>query len=64
MANPKNPEWESMKLDGLRNRLLEVKQLLQQAAAVGLSQDVGRLERLAELQDEEDGGHHKRRRYR
>ncbi len=52
--------WEPMKLTGLRRRLVEVQTLLQQAAAVGLAQDVAKLQTLAE-HEEADGARPPRR---
>lgn len=62
-----DPKWEPFDLDGLRARLVEVKELLEQAAAAGLAQDLDRLEALTKLADarREDGhGPDGRRRYR
>ena len=66
-APPPDPEWRPFDLEGLRGRLVEIKDLLEQAAAVGLSQDADRLEGLTKLaaRSREDGnGHQGRRRYR
>jgi hypothetical protein len=43
-------QWRPMGFEGLRKRLVEVKKLLEQAAAVGMTQDVARLEAAAELE--------------
>lgn len=62
---PKDPNWQPFALDGLRDRLLEVKALLEQAALVGLSQDADKVERLTELakkmREEAHGGKPPRR---
>ncbi len=61
------PEWRSFDLETLRARLVEIKDLLEQAAAVGLAQDADRLEaltRLAQRSREEAHGTPGRRRYR
>lgn len=58
-------DWERLRLDGIRDRLAEVRNLLRQAASVGLAQDVARMETLAELhQPGNSNGHKNRRRYR
>lgn len=60
-----NSKWQPVTMSALRARLAEVRDLLQQAAAVGLAQDVARLDTLAEL--ERRGGERadaKPRRYR
>ena len=63
-----DPEWQPMQFSELRSRLLEVKKLLEQAAAVSLAQDRAKLEALTELaqnkQEETERGHTRRRRYR
>jgi hypothetical protein len=60
-----NKDWERLRLDGIRDRLAEIRNLLRQAAAVGLAQDVARVETLAELhRPENTNGHKNRRRYR
>jgi hypothetical protein len=60
-----NNDWDRLRLDGIRDRLAEIRNLLRQAAAVGLAQDVARLETLAELHKTEDNhAHTNRRRYR
>ncbi len=61
------PEWSTLDLEGLRGRLVEIKDLLEQAAAVGLAQDADRLEAMAKIaaRSRENGNaHHGRRRYR
>lgn len=58
-------EWQTLKLPAMRDRLAEVRDLLRQAAAVGLAQDVARLEAFQDVQ--KGGGEHgkpQRRRYR
>ena len=45
-----NGEWKPLDLGALRARLVEIKSLLEQAAALGAAQDAARLEALAELQ--------------
>ncbi|MFO0762619.1 MAG: hypothetical protein U0359_39635 [Byssovorax sp.] len=60
-------EWQRLDLGGMRQKLEEIKGLLEQAVAVGLAQDMARLDALAELErrSKEDGhGHPGRRRYR
>jgi hypothetical protein len=61
-------QWKPLGFDGLRKRLVEVKKLLEQAAAVGMTQDVARLEAAAELErrarELEERGRPDRRRYR
>jgi hypothetical protein len=62
-----DPTWKPLDLAGLRQRLLEVKSLLEQAAAVGMAQDVGRLDAIAEgerARKTEASGSNGRRRYR
>jgi hypothetical protein len=62
-----DPKWQPWNLDALRARLVEVKDLLEQAAVVGAVQDAGRLEamaRLAQKTRENDDGRRRRRRYR
>lgn len=58
-------DWRPMQLSSVRERLAEVQNLLRQAAAVGLAQDMERLETLAGL-GRAGGklGDSKRRRYR
>ncbi len=59
--------WQPLDLSHLRQRLEEVKLLLEQAAAVGLVQDRDRLGALTELHrlsTEERRVHKNRRRYR
>ena len=64
MARPP-ADWQDLKLTGIRRRLTEVRNLLRQAAAVGLAQDVARMETLAELHEQgKPGGDKNRRRYR
>lgn len=61
------PAWKKLDPSSLQRRLQEVKALLVQAAAVGLSQDTARLERLVQLDQrsrEETRGSPARRRYR
>jgi hypothetical protein len=61
------PDWAPLELDSLRARLVEVRDLLQQAAAAGLAQDLDKLEaitKLAQERREEIHGTHGRRRYR
>ncbi|GMU10193.1 MULTISPECIES: hypothetical protein [Corallococcus] len=63
----KEPGWSPLEASVLRERLEEVKALLLQAAAVGLAQDAGRLEKLMELEQrtrEDARGRVQRRRYR
>ncbi len=58
-------QWRTLKLPAMRDRLAEVRDLLRQAAAVGLAQDVARLEALQDVHN--GGGEHgkpQRRRYR
>jgi hypothetical protein len=62
-----DPKWEPFNLDELRARLVEVRDLLQQAAAAGVAQDLDRVEALTKLaQERREEGHapHGRRRYR
>jgi hypothetical protein len=63
-----DPAWRPLDLEGLRQRLVEVKSLLEQAAAVGMAQDVTKLEAAAELErrarEPQDRGRPDRRRYR
>jgi hypothetical protein len=61
-----DPTWKPLDAAGLRTRLLEVKTLLCQAAAVSLALDTRTLERLAELDRRlREASHGKRpRRYR
>jgi len=66
-APPADPRWGSFDLDGLRSRLVEIKDLLEQAAAVGIAQDADRLEaltRLAQRSREDGNAPPGRRRYR
>jgi hypothetical protein len=46
----KDPQWKSLDPTGLKQRLNQVRALLVQAAAVGMTQDAESLERLAELE--------------
>lgn len=48
--NMNDDGWKPLDFGGLRARLVEVKSLLEQAAALGAAQDAARLEALAELQ--------------
>ncbi|APR75686.1 Hypothetical protein A7982_01032 [Minicystis rosea] len=48
--NMANDEWKPLDFSGLRARLVEIKSLLEQAAALGAAQDAARLEAMAELQ--------------
>jgi hypothetical protein len=58
-------DWERLRAEGLRERLSHIRNLLQQAAAVGLAQDVSRLETLAHLHHSgTPHGPNDRRRYR
>jgi hypothetical protein len=58
-------DWRQLELSGIRERLIEVRNLLRQAAAVGLAQDVSCLETLADLHKQgKPDGHKNRRRYR
>ncbi len=62
-----DPSWKPLDPSTLQERLREVKTLLEQAAAVGLAQDVDRLKKLTELERrarEEARGLEPRRRYR
>ena len=57
--------WQQLEIAGIRERLVEVRNLLRQAAAVGLAQDVSRLETLADLHEQgKPDGNKNRRRYR
>lgn len=61
------PGWQRADLGGLRDQLVAIKELLEQAVTVGLAQDMARLDALAELdaRSREDGhGAPGRRRYR
>lgn len=59
------PQWQGLKLTAVRKRLAEVSGLLRQAAAVGLAQDVARMETLTELTEQgHKRGDANRRRYR
>lgn len=59
------PQWQGLKLTTVRKRLAEVSGLLRQAAAVGLAQDLARMETLTELTERrQKGGDANRRRYR
>jgi hypothetical protein len=42
--------WKPLDFGGLRARLVEIKSLLEQAAALGAAQDAARLEAMVELQ--------------
>jgi hypothetical protein len=63
-----DPAWRPLDFEGLRRRLVEVKSLLEQAAAVGLAQDVAKIDAAAELErrtrEPQDRGRPARRRYR
>jgi hypothetical protein len=50
----KQQAWQPLKLPALAERLAEVRNLLRQAAAVGLAQDVARVESLQTLQQASD----------
>lgn len=59
--------WQPLGFEGLKARLLEAKRLLEQAAAVGLAQDVARLQALAEAErdrERDKRGRPDQRRYR
>lgn len=61
------PEWQQADLGGLREQLVAIKELLEQAVTVGLAQDMAHLDALAELdaRSKEDGhAAPTRRRYR
>jgi hypothetical protein len=67
MSDEEDPRggWRPLDFSAMSRRLQEVKNLLRQAAAVGLAQDVARLEALADISRR--GGEHgdaQRRRYR
>lgn len=61
-------EWTKFDPEGLRDRLVQVKSLLEQAAAVAAAQDAAKLEAMTDLaqkqKEEESFGHRRRRRYR
>jgi hypothetical protein len=60
-------KWTPLDPAGLKQRLAQVRELLIQAAAVGLAQDVTRLEQYTELErrmKEAARGRQDRRRYR
>jgi len=58
-------QWQKLRLTKIRDRLVEARNLLQQAAAVGLAQDVDRMETLRELHEQGSLREHQgRRRYR
>jgi len=62
-----NSEWKPLDVSELRARLVEVKSLLEQAAALGAAQDAARVEAMAELHhrnEEQARGNPARRRYR
>ncbi|HTV21061.1 MAG TPA: hypothetical protein VMG12_20390 [Polyangiaceae bacterium] len=62
-----DPNWKPFDLAGLRQRLVDVKSLLEQAAAVGMAHDVERLDAIAEaerVRKTEASGTNGRRRYR
>lgn len=62
---PPAPDWQPLQLSALRQRLAEVRDLLRQAAAVGLAQDTARLEKLTEIASRgARSGDPQRRRYR
>ena len=44
-----DPTWKPLDPSGLKERLAQVRALLVQAAAVGMAQDVSKLEQYAEL---------------
>jgi len=46
----KDPTWKTLDPAGLKARLAQVRALLVQAAAVGMTQDAEQLEKLAELE--------------
>jgi hypothetical protein len=57
-------EWKPLDLGALRERLVEIKSLLEQAAALGAAQDAARVEAMAELHhknQEQARGDHQRR---
>lgn len=67
MSTMDPPTWKPVDLGGTRKRLAEVKRLLEQAAAVGLAQDVARIEAIVELENTRTGASDARkgrRRYR
>lgn len=57
-----NDGWKPLDFGDLRARLVEIKSLLEQAAALGAAQDAARLEAMAELQhrDKEQARGHRR----
>ena len=57
-------DWKSPSLGKLAERLTHVQRLLRQAAAVSLTQDAERLERLADAHTDEPDAHKRNRRYR
>ena len=59
-----DPSWQPLDTSVLRERLAHVRDLLRQAAAVALAQDVERLESFGETAAKEDRGNRHRRRYR
>jgi hypothetical protein len=46
----KKPDWKPLDPAGLKQRLQQVRSLIVQAAAVGMTQDTESLERLTELE--------------
>lgn len=59
-----NNEWKSLDFSELRARLVEIKSLLEQAAALGAAGDAARVEAIAELHiknKEQERGEHERR---
>jgi hypothetical protein len=50
MTNKPDDKWKPLDPVGLKQRLLEVRSLLVQAAAVSLAQDTDRLEKMTELE--------------
>jgi hypothetical protein len=60
-------QWQSLDLTHLLKRLKEVKRLLEQASALSVVQDAGRIQAMAETQRQkakESNGNPHRRRYR
>ena len=63
----KHPRWESLDLSHLERRLLEVKQLIEQATAVAMAQETNRITTISKLhrdEVEERRANAKRRQYR